>query len=116
MARVYAWYVSEADARDFNWRPESWADADAGVVRHKVSGEVRSHGQMARQGDDNYVHLTLSQSPVVLVAVDPVNKMYAWRVFKYEMPLSKIYVPVSFKAWLTERYKENDWTVQKVEN
>jgi hypothetical protein len=113
MVRVYATYISDADVLDEGvWRPESWADAEAGLVRHRTTGEVRSHGLMGVQDEeDTYVHLILTSSPVVLVAVDQMNKFYAYRVFRYEIPLETIRVPVTFKTWQWERpYKENEWT------
>jgi hypothetical protein len=113
MARVYVWYIDETDARDGIWRPGSWADAEAGIVRHRNTGEVRSHALVGYQSDeDNCVHLVLTKSPVLLVAVDPINRFYAWRVFRYKIPLESIRVPVTFRVWRWEQpYVESDWTV-----
>ncbi len=117
MSRVYAWYVDEKDAYDMNWYPASYADAEAGLVRHRVTGEVRSHGLMGVQKSDyqsveeSYVHLILTKSPVVLVAVDPINRIYAYRTFRFKIPLERIFVPVTFKTYQPGPYKENDWTI-----
>jgi hypothetical protein len=47
----------------------------------------------------------------MLVAVDPMNKFYAYRVFRYQIPLEKILVPVTFKTWQWEEpYKDGEWT------
>lgn len=121
MARVYAWYVSETDADanegEGNWAPASYADADAGVVRHLVTGEVRSFGLMGEQGEDGYVRMTLTRSPVVLVAVDPVNRFYAWRVFEYPLPFREPYnLPVTFRVYnAAAEYEENEWTIVRSE-
>jgi hypothetical protein len=111
-ARVYACYIDETDARGVNWRPESYADAEGGLIRHRSTHEVRSHGLVGFQSEDDNIYITLTSSPVVLVAVDPVNRFYAYRVFRYEMPLDRIYVPVVFKVWQWEQpYREGEWTV-----
>ena len=100
-----------------NWRPSSYADAAAGVIRHRTTGEGRSYSRMGEQDHsaeriDDYIHIPLTSSPVVLVAVDPVNRFYAYRKFEYKIPIEKILVPVTFKVWLWEQpYKENEWTV-----
>lgn len=122
LARVYAWYVSEGDAEADegygNWAPGSYADAEAGVVRHRTTGEVRSFGLMGEQGEDGYVRMTLTQSPVVLVAVDPVNRFYAWRVFEFPLPFREpYYLPVTFRVYnASAEYEENDWTIVSLES
>jgi len=122
MARVYAWYVSEGDAEandgEGNWAPASYADADAGVVRHRETGEERSFGLVGEQGEDGYVRMTLTRSPVVLVAVDPVNGFYAWRVFEFPLPFREpYYLPVTFRVYNASKpYEENDWTVVSLQS
>jgi len=122
MARVYAFYISERDEVDECWAPASYADAEAGVIRHESTGEMRTFGLVAEQREkdttgedpekDGYAHLVLSRSPLVLVAVDPVNKFYAWRTFAFALPLrAPLYVPVSFKVYNSASYVENKWTV-----
>lgn len=112
MARVYAWYIDDKDIA--NWRPGSYADAEAGLVRHRTTGEVRSHGLMAVQRtdfqsvEDSYVHLIISRSPVLLVAVDPVNRFYGYRKFEYKVPWDRALVPVTFKTWQLS-YDEYGW-------
>ncbi|MDR2912696.1 MAG: hypothetical protein LBV38_05295 [Alistipes sp.] len=115
MTRLYGWYIDEKDI--MNWRPDTFADADAGIIRHRVTHEVRSHGITASQlGEDIFISMIITRSPVLLVAVDPVSGMYAWRTFKYQIPLQTTRVPVSFKTYLdTYPYKENEWTIDKLE-
>ncbi len=113
MARAYVFYVDEKEYLRPVRRPESYADAEAGIIRHVTSGEVTSYNLSGMQQGDNYIYLSLTQSPMMLVAVDPVNRIYAWRTFQYEIPLERIFVPVTFKAYQATPYKENEWTVVK---
>ncbi len=114
MARAYAFYIDEREYLHPARKPASYADAEAGIIRHNTTGEVSSFNLSGAQGDDNYVHLTLTKSPMLLVAVDPVNRIYAWRTFQYEIPLERIFVPVTFKAFQLTPYRESDgWTVIK---
>ncbi len=116
MARVYVYYnVGRFEKDLLEWSPESYADADAGIIRNKRTGEVRSHSLVGTQSDevpDYPVHLRLSSSPVVLVAVDPINRFYAWRSFEFELPIERIIIPVKFQLWRTnEQYKDSEWSV-----
>lgn len=115
LARVYAFYVTETEARNQTWIPISYEDAEAGIITHRGTGEVRAHSLAGGQGDDTYVRLVLTRSPAMLVAVDPVSRMYAYRAFKYEIPLREpLYVPVTFKVYQSSApYTENEWTVAK---
>lgn len=116
MVRVYTYYISEDDMLNKTWAPASYADADAGIVRHADTGEVLSHGLIGEQDkEDTYVHLTLSRSPVLLVAVvaNSSYRFYAWRTLDYQVPLTgPVTIPVRFHLWeknaqITDTY----WTV-----
>lgn len=128
MARVYAFYITERDEVDECWAPASYADAEAGIVRHLTTGEVRTFGLVAEQREkdasgedaekDGFAHLVLSRSPVVLVAVDPVNKFYAYRTFAFQLPLrAPLYVPVTFRVYNSAAaYEENKWKIASLES
>jgi hypothetical protein len=118
MVRVYAFYIPENDLISIKddtskWAPSSYEDADAGIIRHIDTGDVRSFGLMGKQSEDTYVHLTVSSSPVVLVAVDPVNKFYAYRAFDYLPPLrDPVRMVLQFRLYETAAEFENsNWTV-----
>jgi hypothetical protein len=119
MARLYVWYITEREYLDNPWRPASWADAEAGVVRHRTSGEMRSFGLSGVQGEeDGFIHVPLTRSPVLLVAVDPVNRFYAWRTFEFKIPLERVLVPVTFRTYYNADqipYREEEWTVMSDE-
>jgi hypothetical protein len=111
MARLYVFYIDEKDYQNPVWRPASYADAEAGVIRNTRTDEARSFNLAGAQGEDAYVHLVLTKSPMVLMVVDPVNRFYAWRTFRYEIPLERIFVPVVFRTYQTTPYTENrEWT------
>lgn len=112
MVRIYATYVPEAGKE--RWAPESYADADAGIIRNMDSGAARSHGLMAEQAEGSEtVDMTLSNSPVILVAVDPINRLYAYRYFEYKPPLrQEVLMTLRFLLWKPEaRYVDSYWTV-----
>lgn len=109
MARVYAFYIDDDEYLRPDMIPSSYADAEAGVIRNGT--QMRSYSLAGEQQDDTFVHLVLTKSPVLLVAIDPVNRFYAWRTFKYEIPLERIFVPVVFRTYQTEPYKESDWMI-----
>ncbi len=116
LARVYAYYnigrVPQNQNDPPEWLPGSYADADAGIIRNTATGEVRFHSLAGTQAEDNYVHLILTKSPVLLVAVDPVNRFYAWRTFEYEVPLERVLVPVVFRIYQWQQpYEDNKWRV-----
>jgi hypothetical protein len=120
MARVYVWYINKKEHLDHKWRPESYTDAEAGVVRHRDTGEVWSFGLSGTQsGEKGYVHIPLTSSPVLLVAIDPVNKLYAWRTFEFRVPLESVLVPVTFRTYYRPEqfpYRDGDWTVLRSES
>jgi hypothetical protein len=122
LVRVYAFYIPEGDM-DINndtskWAPASYAEAAAGVIRHTETGAERVYGLMGEQGDDTYIHLTVSNSPVVLVAVDQINKFYAYRAFEYKPPLRQsITMTLQFQIWRPNttypdvKFTDSYWTV-----
>ena len=118
MVKVYAYYISEDDIE--NWAPASYADAESGFIRHKISGETRRSGFMREQPDyddgaldeDTYIRFTFSNSPIFLVAVDPVNKFYAWRELEYKVPLDRLTIVLRFQLWKNaEQYKDSEWYI-----
>ncbi len=111
---VFAFYVSEKDME--RWAPQSYADAQAGQIRNLDTGEVRTFSLMGGQGDDTYVHLTLSRSPVVLVAVDRFDNFYAYRTFEYLVPqVNPVTMTLRFVLWKPEaQFTDSYWKVVNV--
>ena len=114
--RVYVFYMGEfeIDFKTNPWKPESWADADMGIVRNRNTGEVRVSSYVVEQGEDNFIHAIVTSSPVMFVVVDEYDKMYAWGTFKYEIPMAQVWMPVQFQVWkksLAEPFRDGNWMV-----
>jgi hypothetical protein len=111
LVRVYVFYIGEGELLD--WQPDSWEDADAGIVRNVHTGEERSFGFMVEQSDDNYVHAVITSSPALLVAVNAYDRMYAWRTVEYKIPMERVQIPVRFLIYKKPAgtYKDTEWTV-----
>lgn len=112
--RVYAFYdigKSKTDAEV--WAPGSYEAADAGLLRNRTTGEVRSHNLMAVQSEEDYnARLVLTSTPVILVAVDPVHEFYAYGFYEFGIPMPAMYIPVHFQIWKGNNpYKDGLWTI-----
>ncbi len=113
MARAYAFYnIGKTRSEAEQWAPESFSEAQAGLITNKGSKDKRTYNLAGEQGDDTFVHLTLTSSPVMLVVVDPISRFYAYGVFEYKVPMPRMEIVVHFKEWLSEKpYQEVYWTV-----
>jgi hypothetical protein len=120
--RLYAWYISDKEKKDNEWVASSWEDADGGIITNTRTGERRSFEFLAEQpqielaegeelkDEDTYIHLTLTRSPVFLVAVDPINRFYAYRTLEMPKPMSWMRLTLMIRTW-KEREKWLEWTV-----
>ncbi|MDR2890876.1 MAG: hypothetical protein LBV18_04650 [Alistipes sp.] len=116
MARVYAFYGlgKDVEAIQDEWYAASYPDAEAGIITNRDTDEERSFSIVGEQntgeGEDGFVHLTVTSSPVLLVAVDPLYGQYAWGVFEYGIPMPRLEFYVSFQPWKSVvPYKEGLW-------
>lgn len=121
--RVYAWYIGEGEKVD-TWKAESWEDADAGIITNIKTGEKRSFEFMQEQpeielgegevldDEQTYLHFYLTRSPIFLVAVDPLNKFYAYRMLETPKPMPVQRVTLMLQLWRKEvSYKFLEWTI-----
>lgn len=110
MVTVYAWYLSSDE-----WHVTSYGNAEAGIIEHKVTGELRGHDFAQGQDEtDAKVRFRFTRPTVLMVAVDPINKLYAWRQFNIPENFPLLYADVRFIIWrslTTFEYKEQGWTV-----
>lgn len=110
MITAYSYYIPEDDIE--NWAPQSYAEAEAGIIRNIVTGEARSHDFAREQDEDTFIRFTLSSSPVLLLAVDPVNRFYAWREFEYPVPMASMTIVLRFQLYRTEaRFVDLKWNI-----
>jgi hypothetical protein len=120
--RLYAWYISKGERMKNEWEARSWEDADAGIITNRRTGERRSFEFLATQPDitlaegeelkdeDTYIHLTLTRSDVFLVAVDPVNRFWAYRPLEMPKPMPWMRLTLMIRTW-KEREEWFKWTV-----
>lgn len=119
MARVYAVYIDKNEL-DNTWTVASYADADAGIFTNTRTGERRVYGFMGEQADygqdhtdeDTYISLVLSRPYVAFVAVDQMNRFYAYRTREINKPLPRLYMTVRFVLWKPDvSFRDSEWTV-----
>jgi hypothetical protein len=120
--RVYAWYITKDEKLNNLWEASSWEDADAGIITNIKTGERRSFEFLVAQpeielaegeelkDEDTYIHLYLTRSPVFLVAVDPLNRFYAYRSLEMPKPMPWMRLTLMIRIW-KEREKFLDWTI-----
>lgn len=120
--RVYAWYIAKEEKLN-TWEAVSWEEADQGIITNIKTGEKRSFEFLREQpeieleegeqlnDEDTYIHFTLTRSPVFLVAVDPLNKFYAYRSLEMPKPMEWMRVTLMLQLWKKEKYKFLDWTI-----
>lgn len=105
----YAYYVDTLD-----WRIASWEDALAGRITNKTTGEVRSAPDVLGEfnsSDDFQVSIEINQKLSMVVAVDPVLKVYAYR--KYELPvnLDRVEAKLYLSSWKRNHTNSGWWVV-----
>lgn len=101
-------YAFAADTTQ--WTVASYEDALNGVLTSKTSGEKRSDAMAHAEQQDSTVVLQLTATPATIVVVDPINKLFAWRMTEVVENLPDLYVSVTFRPWSAKkRYVEGPW-------
>lgn len=101
-------YAFAADTTQ--WTVASYEDALNGVLTSKTSGEKRSDAMERVEQSDSTVLLQLTATPATIVVVDPINKLFAWRMTEVVENLPDLYVSVTFRPWSAKkRYVEGPW-------
>ena len=105
-------YAFQADTMD--WKIESYDDAVAGRLKHKTNTAKRKDSPdfKAYAEDTGLFGMTIKGSPLMVVAVDRVNKLYAYTKqepdFEGQEPVWK----VVFRPWKREKVSmDNGWCV-----
>lgn len=119
--RVYAWYINKSE--QYDWQCLSWDDADAGIITNRRTGETRSFEFLAEQPDfevaegeevndpDTYIHFDFTRSDVFLLAVDPLNRFFAYRYIFIPKPMPRMQITLMMLLWQTGTYKYLEWTI-----
>ena len=101
-------YAFAADTTQ--WTVASYEDALNGVLTSKTTGEKRSDAMARAEQQDTVVVLQLTATPATIVVVDPVNRLFAWRMTEVVENLPDLYVSVTFRPWSAKkRYVEGPW-------
>lgn len=114
-------YIYYCDTEE--WTIASYADAEAKIITHIVTGEKRTIPDVesepyTQEGfTSSYVAMAQNSSPAFVVMVYPAAQMYAymWRNSEAEN-LYKTFLTLIFHTWKSETYTEGkdkgySWTV-----
>lgn len=107
-AEAYAWFN-----RTEQWAVESYDDAVAGVLTDTDTGDTErvAPDAAAVATDDGLLELATRSRSVLLVAIYPEARMYAWRIFETSENASPTYLTLQFRPWKTEAYVDSGWNV-----
>lgn len=119
--RAYAWYIAESEQTQ--WMCASWDDAQSGIITNRLTGEQRVFEFLSQQPDfeveegeqvydpDTYIHFDLTRSYVFLLAVDPLNRFYAYRYQYIPKPMPYMEITLMLQLWRTGTYEYLKWTI-----
>ncbi len=95
----------------------SYEDALNGVISLKsrpseqITTPVATSEPYAQEGTTGWVKLSLSSPTQMIVAVDPVHRLYAYTQQEVEVNLPNLYVTLPFKIWKEgTSYKDGNWS------
>lgn len=95
----------------------SYEDALNGVISLKgqpseqITTPVATSEPLEREGTTGWVKLSLSSPTQMIVAVDPVHRLYAYTQQELEVNLPNLYVTLPFKIWKEgTSYKDGNWS------
>lgn len=92
------------------WTVASYEDALNGVLTSKTTGEKRTDAAERAEQQDSTVILQLKATPATIVVVDPVHKLYGWRMTEVAENLPDLYVSITFRPWsVKKQYIEGPW-------
>ena len=107
-------YAFDADTAFYT--VASYEDALNGVIARKddlsdrIASPVAAAEPCVREGTVGWVQMPLSAETQMVVAVDPVNRVYAYTQQELDVNLPNLYVSLIFKPWKGFSYKEGNWS------
>jgi len=105
-------YAFEADTA--RWTVASYENARNGILTARNGSETRTGIRGERYGEDSIrtpmLRMHLERNPVILLAVDTVQRLYGFRAQELGENLSPLYVSVVFRPWRQMRlYEDGAW-------
>lgn len=101
-----------------SWTVASYDDALAGVITSKSDPSVKQSVPLAAsqpyvfEGVEGWISLALNRERQMIVAVDPVDRLYAYTDQSIGVNLSPLYVSLVFQPWKqTVSYKNGTWSI-----
>lgn len=105
---ISAWFN-----RGDGWSVASYDDALAGRLTNTEDGtvEVIEPDAVSESDGNGRLRLELKSASVLLAAIYPQAKMYAWRILATAENLSPTYITVQFRPWKQAPYEDSLWKV-----
>ncbi len=101
-----------------SWTVASYDDALAGVITSKSDPSVKQSVPLAAsqpyvfEGVEGWISLALNRERQMIVAVDPVDRLYAYTDQSIGVNLSPLYVSLVCQPWKhTVSYKNGTWSI-----
>lgn len=105
------------DADTALYTVSSYEDALNGVISQKgrpserITTPVSTSAPYEREGTTGWVSLELRSPTQMVVAVDPVHRLYAYTQQEVEVNLPNLYVALTFRTWKEgNSYKDGNWS------
>lgn len=105
------------DADTALYTVSSYEDALNGVISLKgrpserITTPVSTSTPYEREGTTGWVSLELRSPTQMVVAVDPVHRLYAYTQQEVEVNLPNLYVALTFRTWKEgNSYKDGNWS------
>lgn len=105
------------DADTALYTVSSYEDALNGVISLKgrpserITTPVSTSAPYEREGTTGWVSLELRSPTQMVVAVDPVHRLYAYTQQEVEVNLPNLYVALPFRTWKEgNSYKDGNWS------
>ncbi len=105
---TYAYYVDTVE-----WRIASYDDAVEGRITNKLTGRTLETPDVwgaFNSSQEFQCSLVLTESPAMIVAVDPVAKRYAYRSYELPVNLPRVDTKLYMAAW-RPTHTSSGWVV-----
>lgn len=107
-------YAFEADTTE--WTVLSWEEAVHGIISRKDNPSEQLAVPLAEalpstlEGMENRIELSLPPRSVMLLMVDPANRLYAYTQVEMKENIGNLYVTLIFKPWKEASSWKEGWS------